>query len=179
MARSRPLAAVLIELRPSKILPDEIGLFAARALKKDTIIAHAKRLGERFMPWSAYADVDPLTRRKIRHFCLQTPEGFYLPEDFNYLMVPWNMNHSCDYNVGFDAAGNFVTAKNVRAGDELTWDYGMGISYPKYRLHCRCGSRRCRKLVTGNDWKDPAYRAKNRAYFLRELLRAADTSSRV
>lgn len=161
---------IIIEIRPSKMLPGEIGLFAARTLKKDTVIGDANLLGERFIPWSDFKRIDAITKRKIKQYCLQTPDGFYAPQDFNYLTVPWNMNHSCDYNVGFNEKGDFVTVKNVKRGDELVWDYGMGISDPKFKLLCKCGSKKCRKNITGNDWKDSVYREKNKKYFMRELL---------
>lgn len=168
--RNQIIPEVNIEIRPSVLIKGEIGLFATRNLKKDFVIAKASKLGERFFPWDAFKKIDKITQNKVRHFCMQTATGFFLPEDFNYLSVPWNMNHSCSYNVGFDSTGNFVTAKNVKKGEELTLDYGLFFSYPKFKLNCKCKSKNCRKLVTGNDWKDAGFMAKNRKYFLRELI---------
>ena len=164
---------VLIEIRPSKMLPGEIGLFAACALKKGTIIGDATLLGERFIPWSEYTKNDTRTKKKINQYCLQTIDGFYAPSDFNYMSVPWNMNHCCNYNVGFDKKGNFVTVRQIKSGEELTWDYGMGISNPKFKLVCACKAKKCRNLITGNDWKNSKYLHKNKEYFMRELLKAA------
>ena len=167
---------VIIEIKASKMLSNQIGLFAARDLKKDTIIADANKLGEKLIPWSELENIDEITREKTRHYCLDTEEGFYVPADFNYLSVPWNMNHSCDYNVGFDDVGNFVTARDVKKGEELVWDYGMGRSYSGFKMECKCGSKNCRGIITGNDWKNSEYVKKNRKYFLRELLAKADLS---
>ncbi len=152
------------------MLAGQIGLFATRPLKKGTVIARADKLGENFFPWSEFKKNDPITRAKIGHYCLQTKEGYFAPEDFNYMSVPWNMNHSCSYNVGFDEVGNFVIARPVKTGQELMWDYGMGISDPKYSLKCNCKTKDCRKMVTGNDWLNPKFVKKNKKYFLRELL---------
>lgn len=162
---------LIIEIRPSKMLVGEIGLFAARSLKKDTIIAEARKLGETLVSWDEFYAADSITRFKLKQFCLQTDKGLYVPRDLNYLSVPWNMNHSCSYNVGFDSVGNFVTVRSIPKGEELYWDYGMGISYSKFKLICQCGSKNCRKLITGNDWKDETFKAKNKKYFLRELLK--------
>jgi uncharacterized protein len=164
------LPPVLIEVKASLMLPGQIGLFAARDLEKDTIIADATKLGERFVSWTDLDKIDPITREKVEPYCLDTEEGFFVPVDFNYLSTPWNMNHSCNYNVGFDDVGNFVTARSVQRGEELMWDYGMGRSNPKFRLECACGSENCRKTITGSDWKDQTYVEKNKKYFLRELL---------
>ncbi len=153
------------------MLPGQIGLFASRDLSVDTIIADAQRLGEIFIPWIEYKLVDDAqTQYMIEKYCLRNEDGFYVPENFNYMSVPWNMNHSCDYNVGFDEYGNFVTARNVKAGEELFWDYGRGISYSDFNLACRCGSKNCRKIITGSDWKNLDYMRRNKKYFMRELL---------
>jgi SET domain-containing protein len=164
----------IIEIRPTTMSMGGIGLFATRTLKKDTIIARAELLGEEFHPWSQYKMLDKPTRRKVDAYCLQTPEGFYTPKDFNYMTVPWNMNHSCNYNIGFDNEGNFVTTRTIKANEELTWDYGMGMSNPKFRLTCSCESKNCRKTITGSDWKDEAFLMKNKKYFMRELLELQD-----
>lgn len=164
---------LIIEIRASKMLPGQIGLFAARKLKKNTIIAEASKLGEKFVSWADISKIDLITRSKIKHYCLQTEEGFYLPDDFNYISVPWNMNHSCGYNIGFDVKGNFITTRNIKKNEELFWDYGMGISYPKFRLECECGNVNCRKIISGNDWKNKKFVLNNKKYFLKELLQKA------
>lgn len=57
-----------------------------------------------------------------------------------------------------------VLIKNVRKGEELTHDYGFSITDPEYKLRCRCGSKKCRKFITGNDWKDSDFFRKNKKY---------------
>lgn len=167
---------MIIEIRVSRMLPGQIGVFAVRALDKDQIIAEAANLGERFVSWAEFKKIDGITQAKMRHYCLQTPEGLFVPVDFNYLSVPWNINHSCSYNVGFDEEGNFVATRPVEEGEELCWDYGMGISYTMFRMECKCGSPNCRKVITGNDWKNLDFVAQNRKYFLRELLQSIDAA---
>jgi hypothetical protein len=66
---------VIIEIRPSKLIPGEIGLFAVRALKKDTIIALASMLGERFFPWSAYKKLDKYTQNKVDNLIIYQYHG--------------------------------------------------------------------------------------------------------
>jgi SET domain-containing protein len=58
------------------------------------------------------------------------------------------MNHSCDPNVFTRIAygrAEFYTMRNVKAGDELTCDYGD--SHHEGKLPCRCGSAKCRKFI--------------------------------
>lgn len=161
---------LIIELRPSKMIQGEIGLFATQHLKKGAIIALATRMGETFVPWAEYNKTDKKTQIKIQHFCLQNKDGFYVPADLNYLSVPWYMNHSCSYNVGFDKVGNYITARSIINGEELVLDYGLAISNPAYKLTCKCKSKNCRKNITGNDWHDEKFIRNNKDFILRELI---------
>ncbi|MFZ6006838.1 MAG: SET domain-containing protein-lysine N-methyltransferase [Nitrospirota bacterium] len=78
--------------------------------------------------------------------------------------IAWFGNHSCDPNMGYDKEGNLVLIKNVKAREELTHDYGFSVTDPKFKMHCRCGAKNCRKIITGNDWKDPEYFKKNKEF---------------
>jgi hypothetical protein len=42
-------------------------------------------------------------------------------------------------------------------------------------MTCTCGSKHCRKVVTGNDWKDCAFRKVNLRYMLPRLRRLSET----
>ena len=160
----------IIEIKPSKITRGGIGVHALRNLKKATIVAYAKYLGEDFFLSKAnYHKLDAITKSRIKNFCAISPEGFSVPRDINYISIPWHMNHCCDGNVGFDSDGNFVTIKNVKKGEELCYDYGLIISDPKFKLLCKCGSYNCRKNITGSDWKNEEFRKKNYKYMTPEL----------
>ena len=165
--RIKPL---LIELRPSKMIKGEIGLFAVRNIEQGAITAHANKMGENFVPWVKYNKIDKITQKKVQEFCLQTEDGFFAPNDLNYLSVPWYMNHSCSYNIGFDNKGNFIAIRNIKNGEELVFDYGLAVSNPGFRLVCKCKSKNCRKVIPGNDWLNENFVEKNKNYILRELL---------
>ncbi|MEM9298206.1 MAG: SET domain-containing protein-lysine N-methyltransferase [Bacteroidota bacterium] len=67
------------------------------------------------------------------------------------------VNHSCDPNCGIKlnttGAHDFVAMKEIRVGDEITFDYAMrnyNIEY--FPKKCCCGSENCRGTITG--WKD-------------------------
>ena len=164
------IKTLMIELKPSKMIKGEIGLFAARKINKGVIIADAAKMDEHFVSWVAYNKADKKTQIKIQQFCLQTKDGFFAPADLNYLSVPWYMNHSCSYNVGFDNKGNFITTRTIKSGEELALDYGLAISNPDFKMSCKCNSKNCRKNITGNDWLNDSFVEKNKNYFLRELL---------
>ncbi len=165
---------LLVEVKPSVMLPGEIGLFAASNIRKEVVIAAGDRFEEIFHEWPVYKKLGGNLKKKIKQYCIQTPEGFYSPPDFNWLPATWNMNHSCDYNVGLGKNEDFVAARNIKQGEELCWDYGLGMSDPSFKLKCDCRSKNCRNLITGNDWKIEEYRTVNLKYFSRALLKRAE-----
>jgi len=122
-----------------------------------------------FLPKNQYDKIDVESKKMIRDFCAVNKDGFFMPENINYISIPWHMNHCCDGNVGFDSKGNFITIKEVNEGDELFYDYGLLQSDPDFKLVCKCGSNNCRKIITGNDWENPQYAKKNYRYMVPEL----------
>lgn len=61
-------------------------------------------------------------------------------------------NHSCDPNIGVLGQVTFVALRNIRAGEELTHDWAT-TDDDGYRMECNCGSKNCRKIITGKDWQ--------------------------
>ena len=84
--------------------------------------------------------------------------------DDEYESVMLFINHSCEPNVGL--AGNIVlrAMRDVAAGEELTTDYCLfDVSTPP--MECRCGTPSCRKVITGDDWRNPELRARYAGWF--------------
>jgi SET domain-containing protein len=65
------------------------------------------------------------------------------------------VNHSCDPNCEADEIGGriFITSiRDIRGGEELTYDYNMEAPSPlprdwRRRYACRCGTPRCRGTI--------------------------------
>ncbi|HXX81459.1 MAG TPA: SET domain-containing protein [Thermodesulfovibrionales bacterium] len=148
---------LLIELRPSLIHKGGVGVFAVVRIKKGQRVAEGISLKDfrHQISWEACSRFDSETKRKIMDFCVGTPKGFIPPEnmDFNKLSIEWYFNHSCEGNLGFDDAGNFIAIRNIKKGEELTYDYGLIESNPRFMMQCECKRDKCRKQVTGNDWE--------------------------
>ena len=71
-------------------------------------------------------------------------------------LVPM-VNHSCDPNCGIrvneTGAHDFVAIRDIKANEELTFDYAMrNYSVDNFPKICRCGAQICRGKITG--WKD-------------------------
>jgi uncharacterized protein len=80
-------------------------------------------------------------------------------------------NHSCNPNLGFFGQIGLVAMRDIRAGEELTFDYAMSDGSPYDEFECFCGSSNCRKKITGDDWKLPELWEKYDGYFSPYLAR--------
>ncbi len=154
----------IIEIKASKLLPGEVGLFALRGLLKGEIINDATQVREKLYSLEAYRNLDEITKYQVDKFCAVAYDGFYSIPNINYLPISWFCNHSCDPNVGFDRNDNLVLIKDVGTGEELFLDYAFCITNPEWSLVCRCGSTKCRRIITGNDWKNPEYFNANKGF---------------
>ena len=81
------------------------------------------------------------------------------------------LNHSCAPNVGMVGNVLLVTLREVRAGEELTFDYAMCDDDPYDEFECACESAECRGKVTGNDWTLPELQERYQGYFSTYLAR--------
>jgi len=64
------------------------------------------------------------------------------------------VNHSCGPNCGIrvneTGAHDFVAFRDIRAGEELTFDYAMrNYSVDHFPPRCMCGAPQCRGKITG------------------------------
>jgi uncharacterized protein len=62
-------------------------------------------------------------------------------------------NHSCNPNLGFSGQIGLVAIRDIKAGEELTFDYAMSDGSPYDEFDCLCGQPNCRGRVTGSDWR--------------------------
>ena len=155
-------------IRPSPI--EGRGLFARRGIRKGEIVAIK---GGHILDRRALARV----KGKIAESYIQIADGFFIGAATaaevkrNKLFI----NHSCAPNVGILGQIIFVAMRDVRAGEELTYDWAMEENIPA-QTECRCGAATCRKILTGRDWTKPALRRKYRRVRLR-LSRGEDAAA--
>jgi SET domain-containing protein len=72
-------------------------------------------------------------------------------------------NHSCEPNIGVQGQIVFVAMRDISAGEELTHDWST-TDDDDYELECNCGALRCRKIITGQDWRRADLQEKYRGY---------------
>jgi len=112
--------------------------------------------------WEEFPRFDEDLQRKITAFCIGTPDGFVPPPelDFNKPLMEWYLNHLCEG--GLDDSGDFIAIRDIQKNEELSCDDALVESNPNLPMPCACGSLTCRRVVTGNDWKDEKFFQNNR-----------------
>lgn len=83
-------------------------------------------------------------------------------------------NHSCNPNCGLRGEITFVAMRNIEKDEELTTDYAF-IDNEDYKFECTCGSKNCRKIITGYDWKIKELQDKYYDYFAQYLKEKIDS----
>lgn len=142
---------------------DGCGVFAREQMQKGELICF---WGGRVV---AADELDPA----ISHFnqrVLQIDEGLYL-ETPEPLEPADCFNHSCEPNLGFTGQIGLIAMREIKAGEELCFDYAMCDGSPYDEFDCTCGTKNCRRRVSGNDWKNPALWEKYNGYFSPYLAR--------
>jgi uncharacterized protein len=136
-----------------------LGFFAISEIKKGEIIA--KKGGH-------LINSETLKRNQkiIKNSQLQIDDNLYLApetdEEFEDSMI--YINHSCEPNVGVISKNLCVALRDIKTGEELTCDYGT-VSADDLYLKCNCGTDSCRKIITGNDYKNKAIQDKYKEFF--------------
>lgn len=83
------------------------------------------------------------------------------PEDDRYLQVGKDLyigpsgdlddliNHSCDPNTGllFSKKIILIAIKNIKKGEEITWDYSTTMDEDFWEMDCMCEAKKCRKKI--------------------------------
>jgi len=108
--------------------------------------------------------------REMQSYTMQIEERFVLgpagsvSEDTDFF------NHSCCPNSGFSGQIFLVAMRDIRAGEEITFDYAMTVSESGgsdmvFCLKCSCGSSLCRGTITEQDWRLPGLQARYKGFF--------------
>ena len=145
------------------------GLFASKAVRKGEIVAIK---GGHVLDRRTLRRV----RRRIAESYVQIDDEFYIGAVTGREVRGNKMflNHSCEPNVGIRGQITFIALRGIKAGEELTYDWAMEENSPT-RVRCGCHARRCRKILTGRDWRIPRLQRKYRGYFSAYLQAKIDS----
>lgn len=109
--------------------------------------------------------------KEMGHVGIQIDHDFFIcPTSREELEKQGVVNHSCDPNVGFKNQIELVAIRDIKTGEEITFDYAFCESYMD-AFTCNCGAASCRKTITQDDWKNPELRKKYAGYFSNYLAK--------
>ena len=140
------------------------GLFAVAPIRKGEIVAIK---GGHIMNEEELRRTDALSEMSF----FQVEPSFYIgaKEKSETKQNKLFMNHSCDPNVGYRGQITFVAMRNIKPGEELTFDWAMGTDerylWKDWKIPCNCGTPGCRKVLTPHDWRNKRLQARYRGYF--------------
>lgn len=118
----------------------------------------------------------------LQHFPFNIADGLFLaPRDMNDIGVGERINHSCDPNAGFSGQINLCALRDIKRGEEVTFDYATCVASDggAFVLNCECGAPTCRSVVTGRDWMLPDVQKRlfaNFQPFLQEKVRGVEVA---
>ncbi len=149
------------------------GVFAKEDIKKDELIAvfggHIMERSER--------DMLP---ESVRYLALGIDEDMFIgPKDVSETDDADWFNHSCEPNAGIFGQIMLVAMRDIKSGEEITFDYVMTCSQKTEKrilFECTCESANCRREVTNHDWKRPELQEKYKGYFSPFVQRNIDLS---
>ena len=122
------------------------GLFAVKNIKKGEILTISAGIG---VPQKMIKKLP----KGLRSYCFYIENGwFYCPFGNSRLSADWFLNHSCRPNAGgVRNAFTIKALKNIKADEEITYDYSEDYKFWRYqplrRFKCRCGAENCRKII--------------------------------
>jgi SET domain-containing protein len=131
------------------------GLFATRNIKKGHTLFELDLSKKK-----SYSEKEIARNPKLQsHHCDYVGKGRYVISFHPYSYI----NHSCDPNILVKhksiAKSIFVAVKDIKKGEELTYDYGVNamdqFDKEDWILNCKCGSENCRKKIPGDFFKQP------------------------
>jgi len=161
------LNEVWIELKPSNIVKGEVGVFAVRKILKGWKVCPSNSDSEDFITKEELQTLSPELQEKVKKYSAWDERGYSIDPgiDFNELTTSYYFNHSCAGNLGFDNKGDFIAIRDIKKGEELSYDYGLVEADPEFKFECQCRTSECRKIITGNDRKNKDFQNRNLEYF--------------
>jgi SET domain-containing protein len=132
---------------------DNKGLYAAKNIKSRKIIINYK--GK--IITKKETDTNPKYDNDKAIYLFNLNNRYDLDGDFKYNDARL-INHSCNPNCEVEGKGLklWITAiKDIKKGEELSYDYGFGYDEDYKQFVCRCGAKNCVGYIVreGSRWR--------------------------
>ena len=141
----------IYKIKKSKI--DKNGLYANHDIKKGTRIIEYK--GK--IITSKQSEVNPKYDNSKAIYLFNINKKYDLDGDFKFNTARL-INHSCDPNCEVLGTGLKIwiyAMKDIKKGEELSYDYGFSFDKDFRQYPCRCGSKNCVGFIVreGSRWR--------------------------
>ena len=141
----------LYKIKKSKI--DKNGLYANQNIKKGTRIIEYK--GKIISV--KQSEVSPKFDNRKAIYLFNINKKYDLDGDFKFNTARL-INHSCDPNCEVFGSGLKIwvyAMKNIKKGEELSYDYGFSYDDDYKAYPCRCGTESCAGYIVrqGSRWR--------------------------
>ncbi len=81
------------------------------------------------------------------------------------------INHSCEPNCGIKDLFKIVAMRDIKNGEEITWDYEMTERNSWWKMKCKCGEKNCRKVIGNHKNMPKKVRDKYKGYISGWLIK--------
>ena len=141
----------LYKIKKSNI--DNKGLYASQNIKDRTkIIEYRGKIVTK-----KFVEANPKFDNEKAIYLFNINKKYDLDGDFKYNTARL-INHSCDPNCEVYGTGLKVwvyAIKDIKKGEELSYDYGFSFDQDYKDFPCRCGSKKCVGFILreGSRWR--------------------------
>ena len=141
----------LYKIKKSNI--DNKGLYASKNIKAKQIVIHykGKLVTKKEVEKNSKFDNDKAI------YLFNVNNRYDMDGDFEYNDARL-INHSCNPNCEVDGKGLklwIVAIKDIKKGEELSYDYGFGYDEDYKQFVCKCGAKNCVGYIVreGSRWR--------------------------
>ena len=141
----------LYKIKKSNI--DNKGLYASENIKSGKIVIHYK--GK--LVTKKEVEKNPKFDNDKAIYLFNINNRYDMDGDFEYNEARL-INHSCNPNCEVDGKGLklwIVAIKDIKKGEELSYDYGFGYDEDYKQFICKCGAKNCVGYIVreGSRWR--------------------------
>ena len=136
------------------------GLFAVQPFRVDEVVI--------VFGGSLFSREDIAAGKANNRTLMQVNEGLWLGDPADQALgSDYFINHSCDPNLWITSGVNLTSRREIIPGEEVTMDYATHFADASWTMNnpCHCGSKLCRRIITGRDWMLKDLQERYRGHF--------------
>lgn len=132
------------------------GLFAKEFIPKGTIVGTLDTNEKQY----TLEELEQLPE-EVEHLDYQFGDRYIISHDGGEYM-----NHSCDPNTWWVSDTELAAMRDIKEGEEITYDYVTADVSPEYTAswECNCGAANCRHRISSRDYLNKEWQKKYKGH---------------